>query len=290
VKFYCIVNTGWSNSEDRTTLKLLQEACEKKGLDFILVDSRNFDFTQQPKLKKGDLLYKVSYDSKSSMVFRILADPGVSTVYSNFQATISRRVTSALTHQKIGLPIIRTIFDLPTDPKVLKKYVDYLGGFPIIIKAVGTSHGAGVMRVDSFQSLASLVGFLRSTDGKFIMRQYLDFEQHARLIVVDNKVVDSAIYEKPTEDFRTNVKNIKIMPHKFSKEVEKIAIDSVKVLSSDFGGVDILIDKKGTPFLAEVNIPCYFPRLQLATGVDIAGSIIDMLVKKSSNEKNNRRI
>jgi GMP synthase-like glutamine amidotransferase len=32
VKFYCIVNTGWSNSEDRTTLKLLQEACEKKVL------------------------------------------------------------------------------------------------------------------------------------------------------------------------------------------------------------------------------------------------------------------
>jgi RimK family alpha-L-glutamate ligase len=281
MKLYCIVNTGLSNSEDKITTKLLKDACKKKRLEFELVDSSSFDFSNPPKLKKGDLLYKISYDSKSSMVFRILADKGVSTVYSNFQAVISRRTTSALTHQKLGLPTIKTIFDLPTDPQKLKKYVDYLGGFPVIIKAVGTSHGAGVMRVDSFQSLASLVGFLKGTDAKFIMRQYLDFEQHARLIVVGDKVVDSAIYEKPAEDFRTNVRNIKIIPHKFSKEVEKIAVESVKVLSADFGGVDILINKDGTALLAEVNIPCFFPRLQLITGVDIAGSIIDMLVKKA---------
>ncbi|HVX58607.1 MAG TPA: hypothetical protein VG964_02625 [Candidatus Saccharimonadales bacterium] len=279
-KFYCVVNSKSSNSDDKTTAGLLEKACHDRGIEFVNVDSESFDFSDPPELETGSALYRVSIDPASSMVFRLLVAENVATVYQNLLVAMSQRITSALTHQKFGLPVIPTIFDLPRDREKLKKSVDTLGGFPIIIKAVGGSHGVGVMRADSFESLASMADYLNGQTGRFIMRKYIDFEHHARLNVLDGKVIDSVIYERPENDFRTNVSGIRVRGHRFGDEIEDTAVRSVQALCSDFGGVDILIDKSGKGFLAEVNIPCFFPRTQMATGVDTAGMLVEHLVKK----------
>ncbi|HET9721568.1 MAG TPA: hypothetical protein VFP32_00875 [Candidatus Saccharimonadales bacterium] len=279
-KFYCVANTDWPNRDDEITLELIKKACIANQIEYQLIDSKGFDFSDPPDIKPGSAMYRVATDPASSMVFRLLVRGDIGTVYQNQIVAMSQRITSALTHQKSGLPTIKTIFNLPTDRTLLEKYSDYLGGFPIIIKAVGGSHGIGVIRTDSFEALASLSDYLAAQKGQFIMRQYIDFKYHARLNVLGGKVIDSVIYEKPLKDFRTNVSGIVVTPHEFSNQTQRIATKAVQALYSDFGGVDILIDQQNNNFLAEVNIPCFFPRTQLVTGVDTAGMLVKFLIDK----------
>lgn len=54
---------------------------------------------------------------------------------------------------------------------------------------------------------------------------------------------------------------------------------AVKALGLEFGGVDVMITNDG-PKVVEVNYPCFFPRCQMLTGVDIAGQMVEYLVNK----------
>lgn len=187
--------------------------------------------------------------------------------------------------KKSNLPIIKTIYHLTRDRQLLKKYVDYLGGFPLIIKTSGSSHGIGVMKLDSFDSLISVVDYLVKTQDRFIMRRFIDYTQHARLIVLGNKVIGSIEYKKIRGDFRSNVGDkLNVHTVNFSNEIQAMAIKATHAINIDFSGTDILIDREGNGFIAEVNFPCFFPRVQLATGIDIAGQMIDYLIQKSKNK------
>lgn len=273
-------------SANPTTISLLKKACDKLGVTFVLVESAHYDFSNPLKIEPGSCLYNMSVDTRSTTAFKTLVKDNVATVFNNSFAAINfsdNVKAGSILHANDGLPIIKTVFDLTRNKKILKDYSDYLGGFPLIIKAEGGSHGVGVIKVDKFDSLISIADYLTSkVKGSYILRQFIDYAEHARLIVLDGKVVDSVEYQKVTHDFRSNAgKDIKVKPKKFSQEVENIAIKAVKSFQADFGGVDILIDKAGQPFLAEVNIPCFFPRTQLATGKDVATELVKSLVRKA---------
>ena len=287
-KFYCIARGKTSP----TTVKLLREACQKRGLTFVLVNSQDYDFSRPHILGRGDMLYKTSTDERSTMVFKTLLQRDVATVFKSFKAALSAVDNVALgplLHQKHSLPIIKTIFDLPRNKTILKSYAKELGGFPIIIKATGGSHGVGVMKIDSLESLYSVADYLitHKTKGQlFILRQYIDDVASARLIVLEGKVVDSLNYKRVKDDFRSNAgvgDEIQAEQKTFSKSVQEAAVAAVELSGADFGGVDILIDKKSKSHIAEVNTPCFFPRAQLITGADIAGKIVDSLKKKAEN-------
>ncbi len=288
-KFYCISREQASP----LTIKLLKEACKKRKIAFVLINSESYDFSQPLTLKNGDILYKVSTDERSTRLFKTLLHEGVVTIYKSLKDALRVADTighGALLHEKHGLPIIKTIFDLPEDKKLLKAYAKKLGGFPIIIKATGGSHGIGVMKIDSLESLHSVADYLLAQKNKgqtFILRQYIDYNICARLIVLDGEVIGSLKYDRVKDDFRSNTGNDLRAKHQvFNKQVQKLAIEAVKISMSDFGGVDILIDNSGKAFIAEVNTPCaFFTRTQLLTGVDTAGKIINSLRKKAEKIK-----
>jgi len=139
----------------------------------------------------------------------------------------------------------------------------------------------GVIKVDSFSSLLSITDYLIHSNQQAVLRKFIEHEEHARLIVLGDSVISSIAYKKPTDDFRTNVgEKPNVVGKKYSTEVQEIAVKSSKSLGFEFAGVDIIIDKSGTPYLAEVNFPCYFPRAQEATGDDISGMMVDYLIGK----------
>ena len=284
MKFYAIINRG----TNLTTRSMLEESCRQRGIDFVTLDPKNHDFTSLQAIEPGSVLYKVSTDPRSTTLFAYLVNDKVATVFESPNravATYDNVFGASLIHQRSNLPIIPTVFDLTRDPKKLQNYVERLGGFPIIVKAGGGSHGVGVMKFDSFDSLKSVTDYLltRGDKPQFIMRKYIDYAAHARLIVLGDQVIDSIRYHRVPGDFRSNVgKDLKVETKSFDREIERAAIGSVKALEAEFGGVDILIDQQGKGYIAEVNVPCFFPRTQLATGTDIAGALVDHLVKKAA--------
>jgi glutathione synthase/RimK-type ligase-like ATP-grasp enzyme len=281
MELYCINRTISSNP---TAIKLLKKACDSQGVEFHMVDSKSYNFAKPLLLEAGSILYQISADERSRSIFRTLLNDDVATVFMSTKDAIDYKDKIAtVIHQKAGLPIIKTIFDLTSNKELLKEYVEYLGGFPIIIKAQGGSHGVGVIRADSIESLGSIADYLlKQIPNYFVMRQYIDYVDQARLIVLNGKVIDSIKYHRVENDFRSNSgRKLKVEPKKFSKKTEDIAIKAVEALNAEFGGVDILIDKDGENYLAEVNVPCFFPRAQLTTGHDTAGDLVKFLKNKA---------
>jgi len=285
MKFYCIVK---NKNKKNIAKRLLKKSCIERGINFLLIESEKYDFSKDCQLSGDDLLYRIATDKKSVIVEKKLLNSKCVSVYADYTNGINKTKHDFLIQEKKSLPIIKTIIDVPNNVKLLKRYVDYLNGFPIVIKATGGSHGRGVMRIDSWESLLSISDFLNSEPlrlscADYIMREFIDHSEQARLVVLGNKVIASKENRKNSDDFRLN-KNIKELPKKYPSEIEKTAIAAVNSLKWEFGGVDILIDNKGKHYIAEVNLPCNFARTQLLTGIDIAGMLVDYLIKKAAKQ------
>ncbi|MDX9970321.1 MAG: hypothetical protein RBS56_00230 [Candidatus Gracilibacteria bacterium] len=270
---------------NQTTLDLLKKSAEERNISVIPIYSEDFDFSENLILTKEDALYRLSIDKRSELVEKFLINENVTTFYHSINACVSKLdnvIEATLIHKKNNLPIIKTIFSLTNNKELLKMYAKELNNFPLIIKSVGGQHGVGVMKIDSLESLFSISDYLHKQNDSYILRQFIDYTEHARLIVLGNSVISSIEYKRVTDDFRSNVgKELTLINKKFDPTIEDIAVKAVSSLGFDFGGVDILIDKSGLPFIAEVNFPCFFPRAQQYSNIDISGKMIDFLLNKS---------
>ena len=276
MKFYCI----YIKEDD--SVRLLKEACAKRKIPFIQLDPENYDYTQRIRFSKRDMLYRVVTTSSGRDLEKFLLDRNVSTFYRSYERSVSS-ISNILVYEKEDIPRPKTIYRLTRNKKLLQKYAEKLG-FPLIIKAMGGSHGVGILKIDSLSSLYSISDYLLSKGpGSFVMKEFVDVTSSARLIVLGNKVIDSIKYLAPENDFRSNEGAVpNVTKASFPKNIEKIATRTVKALGVEFGGVDILISKSGKPYVAEMNFPCFFPRCQMLTGTDIAGKMIDHLAKKTT--------
>lgn len=280
--FHCVASAA-----QKQTIKFFRAACHSRQIAFNLINPQKIDYTDNSRLPlAGDLLYRASTVQSgykdAGIVEAFLLNDKVTTFYHSFERALSRHVSSFVAHQKANLPIPKTIPRLSCNHASLKKYADYVGGFPVIIKATGGSHGIGVMKVDSLESLNSIVDYLHLTHENIILRQFIDVSTSARLIVLGHQVVASLEYAAPDDDFRSNVGNFpNVTAKEFPAPIQDLAVKATQTLGIDFGGVDILIDNNDQLFITEVNFPCNFSRAQKVTGVDIAGLMIDFLLRKS---------
>lgn len=276
---YCINQEG----KREKIISLLGKAARKRGLKFVVIDQNKFNYTRKINAKPGDLLYRVSVARKAANVEKYLTLQNDFVTFRTNKLGIFSRFDNvfeaSLIHQYYGLPIIKTVFGFTKDRQILSDYIKYLGGFPIILKATGGRCGIGVMRVDSQESLQSVVDMLDGGNRTYIMRKYLKNCRHGRFVVLGGKVISSIENKIEKDDFRTG--GTRVVSKKFSAEVESIAVKAVDVLNLEFGGVDILFDKNNKPFIAEVNFPFYFPSAQETHGADVAGQMVDFLIAKS---------
>lgn len=280
-KFFCIYK------KPDISVDLLKKSARDNGLEFIHLNPDTFGNSSKINFKKGDLLYRPGIGRDCRNLEISLIDKNVTTFYRTYERATTK-ISNLRAYQENNIPVPKTILKLSKDRELLKKQVEEVGGFPVIIKAVGGSHGVGVMKIDSFSSLFSILDFLltKNKDIAFVMKQFIDVTSSARLIVLGDEVIDSIEYVAPEGDFRSNegeIPNVRIK--KFSPEVEQTAVAATKALGLEFAGTDILIDDKGNHFLAENNFPCFFPRAQKLTGKNISDLMIKYLIKKANTNK-----
>lgn len=268
-----------TNEKNLTTNDLFRQACTKRGIEYVEIDAKEFSFVAPVKHKNGDLLYRSAADARARAVERFLAQKELITFYQS-RERINMSTYPISIYREHGVRQPKTIDWIPSDHEELEIAAKSLGGFPLIVKAMGGSHGVGVMKVDSLSSLRSLSDYFSKKKLPVIMREFIPGGKSARLIVLGNKVIDSIEYRAPKKDFRSNVgKNPIVAPKKFSPAIQKLAVQAVQTLGLEFGGVDVLIHK-GKGYIAESNFPCFFPRCSMVTEVDIAGKMIDYLLRK----------
>ena len=105
------------------------------------------------------------------------------------------------------------------------------------------------------------------------------FIKDVRIHVVGDEIV-TAMERVNENDFRANITNGgKMKKYTPTKEQAQMAIDVCRELNLDFAGVDIMFGKEGEPVLCEVNSNAHFKNIYDCTGVNVAESILDYIVK-----------
>lgn len=269
---------------NKTTVASFKKACEVKNIVFNEIIPQEYTFYPTYKLSPGALVYRCAGSVK--WLEQHIITPESVTLYNSYKRAISRYPTASyIIHEQEGLPIPKTFpvqYDYSRD--AVKRYMDEIGEFPVIVKVIGGSHGVGVIKVDTLDSLFSVLDFATATGrDEVLLRQFIPAQSHARLIVLGEEVVGSIEYTSTGDDFRTNIDDPIVHAKEYSDDIKNTAIKAVSSLDLELGGVDIIIDEKtGNHFILEMNFPCFFPRVEMATGESISEKIIDFLIAKSN--------
>jgi len=279
MKLYCV-----NDNVPVRTVQTLREACVPRRIEFVEVHAGVFDYAPERQLTGdgSELMYRPAISLTAQRVEQFLFSPGVSTFYRDDERIFFQCSNPVLLHQRTGLPIPRTIFSAGSNRDLLRRHVESLGGFPVVVKAMGFSGGLGVMRVDSLPSLLSLMDFALAKGSVPLLCAYVGDAVHWRLTVVGDRVVAAYKNVQDDGDFRTYAS---VDPRNFTldpdPEMASIAVRAVQQQGVDFGGVDLLQHATGRVYLLEANFPCYFATAQDAIGVDISGMMIDYLAAKA---------
>ena len=284
-RFYCLVADAKKVSSAET-FRLLKEACRKRRIDFVVLAPPKiaYDLKQVPSLPPGGIYRQAAGNKRVTQYgFAIrLKNPHLKDWFDHKQTDVidgGAPWQSVMVGELKGTAILPTLYGLTShvDGNLIADINSKLDGFPVIVKKTGASHGQGVIKVDSAESLKSTLGHLIKKEGsEFVLRKYIADARHFRLVVLNNKVISSIEYELPADDFRTNTGNDPdVKPAQTSASLCKLAVAATKHTGKLFGGVDILVDDKGDAYIAEVNTPCNFARNQHCTGEDLAGQIVE---------------
>lgn len=294
-----IITSKDRTSVDGVTVSLKRAAVAKNiHCELLVVEDIELGTVADMHFKPGSLLYRVSTNTKAAILesMLVLLHPGVfTTIYHPKQIQHAVRTYTELCEQTAqGLRIIPTLIidetwqRLSTD--ALTERAAKLGGFPVVVKTLGLSHGAGVKKVDDIESLRALLAQMPPKEYGAIARKYLADYRHYRLVVVDTAVVAAIEYHKPEGDFRTNATKEPIVSavaiNELQPDAVELAVESTKLRSSILGGVDVLVDQTdNVAYLAELNVPCYYARAEGPTGVDISALLLDAMLRKRAEKK-----
>lgn len=165
-----------------------------------------------------------------------------------------------------------------------------VGGYPLILKDPFGTYGHGVILAESERSARSILDRLFYPWGTLHAAIIQEFVKEAkdkdtRIFVINGKVVAAMTRQAKKGEFRSNAElGGECKAIKPSKKQIEIALKATEALGLDVAGVDVL-DSKDGPIVIEVNANPGFKALEKATGINVAGLMIEALIDKVNASK-----
>jgi ribosomal protein S6--L-glutamate ligase len=183
------------------------------------------------------------------------------------------RCHQLLAAQGLGLPA--TVFgDNPDDTADL---LSMLGPAPHVIKLTEGTQGTGVMLAEKLAASRSVVEALRGLYANFLVQEFVAEAKGAdlRCFVVGGKVVAAMRRQAPKGEFRSNLHRGGSAKAVTATAAEQdTAVRAARMLGLGVAGVDLLRSRRG-PLILEVNASPGLEGIEAASGVDVAGAVID---------------
>ncbi|TQV83767.1 30S ribosomal protein S6--L-glutamate ligase [Denitrobaculum tricleocarpae] len=193
------------------------------------------------------------------------------------------RSLQILSREGIGLPV--TTF--AHDPKQTEEVLELAGGAPLVIKLLEGTQGIGVVLADSDRSAKSVIEAFRGAKVNILVQEFIKEAggTDIRALVVGGKVVAAMQRQGAEGDFRSNLhRGGSAQMIKISPEERSTAIRSAKAMGLNVCGVDMLRSNHG-PVVMEVNSSPGLEGVERATGIDVAGKVIELMEKQAKPGK-----
>ncbi|MBL1219008.1 MAG: 30S ribosomal protein S6--L-glutamate ligase [Planctomycetes bacterium] len=267
----------------------LREAAVERGHKVQILDTLKFAIT----LEEGqpDLHYRTkhvqTYDAIvprigssityfGTAVVRQFEQMGVYCANSALSIIHSRdklRALQILSKYDIGIPpteFVRSKSDvLPA--------IERVGGAPIIIKLLEGTQGVGVILAENNKIAQAIVETLHSTKQNVLIQKFVAESKgkDIRCLVVGDEVVAAMRRVAQGQEYRSNVHRGGVAEAiTLDPQYEETAIRATQIMGLKVAGVDMLEGGSG-PQVMEVNSSPGLEGIEKATGIDVAGSIVN---------------
>lgn len=190
------------------------------------------------------------------------------------------RSMQLLARDGVGLPV--TTF--AHDPKQTDEVLELAGGAPVVIKLLEGTQGIGVVLADTKRSATSVVEAFRGAGVNILLQEFIKEAggTDIRAIVVGGKVIAAMKRTGAEGDFRSNLhRGGSAQLIKLSPEERATAVRAAKAMGLNVCGVDMLRANHG-PVVMEVNSSPGLEGVEKATGLDVAGKIIEYIEKNAA--------
>jgi ribosomal protein S6--L-glutamate ligase len=191
------------------------------------------------------------------------------------------RSLQILARAGIGMP--KTAFANQTSD--IDSLIDSIGGAPCIIKLLEGTQGIGVILAESKKVATSVIEAFLKLDAAMLVQEFIKEAKGAdiRAFVIDGQVVGAMKRQAKEGEFRSNLhRGGTAELIQLSAEERATAIKAAKKLGLGIAGVDMLQSERG-PLVMEVNSSPGLEGIQRATGIDIAGKIIEYVERNEFN-------
>lgn len=168
--------------------------------------------------------------------------------------------------------------------------IEFVGGAPLIVKALSSTQGKGVLLAETNKAAESLINAFLNLEANFLVQEFIKEAAGAdiRCFVIGDKVFAAMKRQGAKGDFRSNLHiGGKAEPVKLRPEERVIAVKAAKAMGLNIAGVDIVRSDRG-PLVLEVNSSPGLEGIEGVTGKDIAGAIIEFLEKTLKEKKDKR--
>ncbi len=190
------------------------------------------------------------------------------------ERTVDKFLTSALL-ERAGLATPETV--------VCERADDAMAAFrdlrDVIVKPLFGSMGLGMVRVSDEDVAWRVFRAIEQLRGVFYLQRFIAHEgRDVRAFVVGDRVV-GAIERSASADgpgWRTNYsRGGSARPFTLPADWSDMAITAARTVGAMYAGVDLLPSREGPVYALEVNGIPGWRGLQEATGLDVAGAIVD---------------
>lgn len=187
---------------------------------------------------------------------------------------------------RAGLGIPKTAFASSPKDKDIDSVIEAIGGAPCVVKLLEGTQGIGVILAENQKAAKSVIEAFLKLDASILVQEFIKESKGAdiRAFVVDGQIVGAMKRQAREGEFRSNLhRGGTATVIQLSTDERATAIKAAKKLGLNIAGVDLLQSDRG-PLVMEVNSSPGLEGIEGATGIDIAGKIIEYVERNEFNK------
>lgn len=193
------------------------------------------------------------------------------------------RSLQLLSRKGVGMPVT----GFASKPDDVKDLLEMVGGAPVVIKLLEGTQGIGVVLAETRKAAESVIEAFMGLKANIMVQEYIKEACGAdiRCFVLGDKVIAAMKRQAQDGEFRSNLHRggsatlVRITP-----EERRTAVAAAKAMGSNVAGVDLLRSSRG-PLVMEVNSSPGLEGIEVATGKDIAGMVIEFIEKTAATKR-----
>ena len=310
-----IALTKSEGEDQKDTVTKLEQQCKKKGIPFygvrlgeaFVIDTdisddkvtiHNFDGENNKiNLKPSNTACFVRGGAMTDIagkgLTRTLEEAGMFMINRYVPMELcANKFTTAITLKKAGISTPRTA--LVTNKASVEVAMKEIGGqFPVIAKTITGAEGIGVMKLESNESLSSVLQGLWKHGAEIILQEFLDVDYDVRTHVLNGKIFAS-VKRIATKggDFRTNVSlGNDTEVYELNDKEKELVLRAAEASGCYWCGVDhMVVDGKihileanGSPGTGAIMYSSYYnDKKSKVNGMKLVGNIIDHIMDKDN--------